>query len=390
MPPPPLLPEQPEPEDARLWPGLRLFVDRLSAMLPGLPTDTPLLIAGSWGSGKTTLLRAVQRRLGDDQSIWFEAWRNSGESTLLPALVWTIWTQLPEEVAAAPKARATFERAWHAASYTTQTVPGPPPLQALGQALTDLLRLRWPTQSPVLFVDDLDRCAPEASVALLDQLRTLLTFGLPCRFVVAMDRDVLTSLISWKFDALGEYDGNRYLEKLFPLSFDVPLPRRREAAELVAAFLRQLDGEEPPDAAELEHRDALTMALSEAFFANPRLIKRCINRYRLVIHFEESGGPPPEIAPELDEESDRSLARWVAAAERWPRLRRMLQEHNDAYWRQLSSAVLADGPLPGPEAEQVLNQRGARAWLRREIFSAPQGALANYRAADLRLRRWGL
>ena len=92
----------------------------------------------------------------------------------------------------------------------------------------------------------------------------------------------------------------------------------------------------------------------------------------------------------MDGESDRALARWIAAAERWPRLRRMLQQNNDTYWRQLGAAVLSEGRSPGPDADEVLTQRGARAWMRREIFSASTAALASYRAADLRLRRWGL
>jgi len=363
-----------------------MFVDRLSGMVPSLPADAPLLISGSWGAGKTTLLRALQRRLGSTSCIWFEAWRHSAEPSLLPALVWTLWAQSPQQAAS-----DQFERAWKAARMEAPgSRPGPPPLQALSEALTALIEQQWPQQRPVLFIDDLDRCSPGATLALLDQLRTLLTWGLPCRFIVAMDRAVLTGLLRWKFDALGAYDGNRYLEKVFPLAFDVPLPRRREAAELVAALLRQLDGGQSPTPAELEHRDALTMALSEPTFANPRLMKRCINRYRLVVHFEADGGPPPAIAAELDEDSDRALARWIAASERWPRMRRMLQEHSDAYWRQLGKSVLSEGAAPGPDAEQVLSERGAQAWLRRQIFSAPPSALSSYRSADLRLRRWGL
>ncbi len=384
--PPVLLPETPESDDAQLWPGLSLFVGRLAGMLPALPQDTPLLIAGSWGAGKTTLLHGLRRRLGRDRCVWFEAWRHTGEPSLLPALVWTVWSQSPQR--ASP---THFQQAWRIASARQpDTEPGPPPLQALSASLSALIAQQWPQQPPVIFVDDLDRCTPSATLALLDQLRTLLTWGLPCRFIVAMDRDVLAGLIRTRFEGLGAYDGNRYLEKLFPLAFDVPLPRRREAAELVAALLRQLDGDDAPDPDELEHRDALTMALSEPTFANPRLMKRCINRFRLVVHFESTGGPPPAIAPELDEDSDRVLARWIAAAERWPRMRRMLQEHTDTYWRQLSETVLSDAPSPGPDADQVLSERGARAWLRREIFSAPPAALAGYRAADLRLRRWGL
>ncbi|MFT5686132.1 MAG: DNA polymerase III delta prime subunit [Myxococcota bacterium] len=381
-----LLPERPESDDTRLWPGLSLFVGRLAGMLPALPRDTPLLIAGSWGAGKTTLLQALQRQLGRDQCVWFEAWRHSSEPSLLSALVWTVWSQSPQTDSA-----ALFEQAWRIANRPVPgDAPGPPLLSALSDALSSLIRQQWPDEPPVIFVDDLDRCSPTATLALLDQLRTLLTWGLPCRFVVAMDRDVLTGLLSTRFQGMGSYDGNRYLEKLFPLSFNVPLPQRREAAELVAGLLRELDGSDAPTPAELEHRDALTMALSEPTFANPRLMKRCINRFRLVIHFEATGGPPPSIAPELDEDSDRVLARWIAASERWPRMRRMLQEHTDTYWRQLSEAVLSDCATPGPEADLVLSERGARAWLRREIFSAPPSSLADYRAADLRLRRWGL
>jgi len=75
--------------------------------------------------------------------------------------------------------------------------------------------------APVILIDDLDRCSPDGAVALLDGIRLLVTGGpeLRCNFVVALDRGVIAARSVAKFQGISGYDGNRYLEKIFPVSF---------------------------------------------------------------------------------------------------------------------------------------------------------------------------
>jgi hypothetical protein len=105
----------------------------------------------------------------------------------------------------------------------------------------------------MIFIDDLDRCSPEAAVSLIEGIRLLVTNqaggreDLPCRFVMAMDRQILVRAIQHKFAGIGGYDGNRYLEKVFPLAFAVPPPHPAAVNELVEDLWPKLSEDAPPD-----------------------------------------------------------------------------------------------------------------------------------------------
>jgi hypothetical protein len=209
-----------------------------------------------------------------------------------------------------------------------------------------------------------------------------------------MDRDVLVRAISAKFASIGAYDGNRYLEKVFPLAFALPVPEKNATGHLVRKLLKQQRGAAVRLGSGEQNEwdrwhEALSTALSDMHFANPRLIKRCINRFAFIKHFELAAGAPIEDAHGGDD-SDIVLAKWLAATERWPALRRMIQQRRDE-WQRIEQALMgqASGPL-GPDAESLLTERGGSPWLRAEIFAGNNASIARYQGAELRLRRWGL
>lgn len=431
---PALLHDHPETNPDALWSGITTLSEQLVDLLDAWATDShaPLLLSGSWGSGKTTLLRAVERgvvaRHGERHTIWFDAWRCEGEGALLPALLRAVWEQLPEAVHESAEMKQRFVLMRHAAvvlasravgaaassvpglgaiakaGFTTATLkkdlealgaadvfePAVDPTTVLVEQLERVVAAGWPADEgvagPIVLIDDLDRCSPEGALDLLDQVRGLLAVAsalgpsrpLRLRFVMAMDRDVLLRAVASKYRNLPDYDANRFLEKLFPVAFAVPAPTYRASAELVQQFLG--------DGALDRHVDALTVALEPGFFANPRLMKRCVNRFRLVAWFEARAGTAP-----TGHDDDRTLARWIAATERWPELRRLMRDHADDYWRALGSRLADDtAPMPGPDAARLLSSRGVRAWLRREVFAGRSSQVSAFRAAELRLQTWGL
>ena len=448
-----LLDDLPELRTERWWPGLDELAVRVVRVLDAPGLDAPVLLTGPWGAGKTTLLRAIEARLdpgrvGPDRparrTLWFDAWRHETEGELLPGLVRAVWEQIPDGRRQSPDAQRVWSVAWRAAAAVGLLslpavgalfggAPGalagkvladkvnaraiqdaaaavglkqeliddaPPPvdrLTALQKALGALLDLGWPAaehpRGPVLLIDDLDRCSPVGAVALLDQLRALLARQagdrpLRLRFLLAMDREVLARAVAARFrgpSGDADYDGNRFLEKLFPVAFAVPAPEGRALQQLIQGFVRDTA---PADGRSGDWQDALLSALNDPLFNNPRLIKRCVNRFRLVTAFEAEPGAPPRP----DDDADRLLARWIAATERWPELRRWMQEQGDEWWRQLSEHLGAPAAKPAPaEAAPLMAQRGVQAWLRRELFAtASRSRVPAYREADRRLRRWGL
>lgn len=439
---PKILDDSPERRPEHWWSGLDALASRVVDVVDAVPPHVPVLLSGSWGAGKTTLLRAVSVRVDarrPARTVWFDAWRHETEGAMLPALVRTVWEAMPAELREADAAKAAWGRAFRAAmalglsalptaaglaggplaqglakaaslralqgaaDFAGSGTPAAPPedrVAVLHRELCGLVELGWPPEStpegPVILVDDLDRCSPAGAVALLDQVRALLVLQqaadgpvLRARFVVAMDRGVLARAVGRKFAGIGDYDGNRYLEKLFPIAFSVPVPDYRAAAQLIRSYVEELELEDHAEPAKAERwRDALMVALSNSFFANPRLMKRCVNRFRLVTWFESREGAGAGVVE--DDDSDRILAKWIAATERWHSLRALMHEQGDDYWRSFGEALAGEGAAPGPEAAALLAQRGAQAWLRREMFGGARSQVAAYRAADLRLRRWGL
>ena len=277
----------PERDYAKLWGGLQKFAGQLAEIVPGLPTTSPVLISGDWGSGKTTLLHAVQQKLKDETAtIWFDAWRYEGESALLPALIRSVWLQTPSDLQQDEEAKGFFRTAWKCAvavgiraaplvaktagipflpdlleGVTAEAVeddlnavgsgrsikPPPDPTELMWENFAKILRRGWEEHPVIILIDDLDRCSPENAVALLGGVRILInrsTHGdgtpdfLACRFMVALDKRVMAQAIAKKFGGIDNYDGNRYLEKVFPLTFDVPIPRGREVGRLVGRFLQ--------------------------------------------------------------------------------------------------------------------------------------------------------
>ncbi|MFT4624570.1 MAG: hypothetical protein ACI8PZ_003229 [Myxococcota bacterium] len=404
---------------------------------------SPVLLTGDWGSGKTTVLRMVQRELelsaptaesrrdwtwtAPSRSVWFEAWRHADADGLLPGLVRAVWASMPADRAAdrrdtallgcalaaaeavgrhavdgaassvgLPGLRTLFGRAATSqsvlAGYVGVAEAELPTLGAqevLLRLLARILRHGWPLDPdrggefpdgvprvPVVFIDDLDRCSPDQAMALLDQVRFLVSDDrLPCVFVFAMDRAILTQAVRFRYAKLPDYDGNRFLEKLFPMSFRVPEPSHAAVEGLVGALLG--DSEEGQSHA---HAEALCAALSSPIFANPRLIKRVINAYRLVLAFEGSTAPDP------------CLADWLAATQRWPNLRSLMARRDAGWWARLGEA--ARRPTPPPQASAdiraLVTDPLLRDWLSRHLFGTDGSLVDQLRRADGRLRRWGL
>lgn len=404
-----LLSDVPDPS-APSWPGLDVLTARLCSLLDeDAALGAPILLAGDWGSGKTTLLMRIRDFLDGTtpgHCVWFEAWRYEGTATLLPGLVRTVlassphaqvksqsWQALRAAAAVAlrmapgvalalggPAAAAGSAMIENLISFkelgeeVEDTLPGDP-VDVLRRRLGTVLEEGWGNRPPTILIDDLDRCAPDRAIELIEQIRAILApcaTPLRCRVVIALDRELLVRAVTRKFQGINGYDGNRYLEKVFPLAIAVPGPPRAEARSLVRALTTSL---------ERDDRAVLIEELGEPEFANPRLMKRCVNRYVLLRRFE-GDERPAEV---------RTMVRWIAASERWSGLRRLMYLHADDYWVRLGEHLHGRlATLDDVEAMRLLAERGAREWLRNKLFPAEGPSIGPFRAADARLRACGL
>lgn len=409
-------------DDLPLEVGLRgtlaQLADRIANIIHSAPLTCPILVTGDWGSGKTSLLHGVCKRLddntlekGSNPTVIFEAWQYESANALLAALMRRIWEATPDAYKAKKAAKALLWELVHwAASIATRmagpvfgsalglppgleseldlgkatkraakllgdTRPPPDPVDALRDAFAKLVTSAWGDRAPVVFIDDLDRCNPADAVMLLDGIRSLATCAerLRVRFVVAIDRSVVTQAISAKFANVRGYDGNRYLEKIFPLEFQVPNPLKSEIVAIIEALAAPLDPAERKLTV-----FALTEALDKPYFANARLIKRCFNRYRLLRYFEQhtpSGG-----------DTDRRSLQWIAATERWPRLRTLHQRRQPNFW----TTVAPRQPIEDPDLKLLMAEPGFQQWLAAHNWPNHAGVLDDYDQPDERLRHFGM
>lgn len=423
---------------AELSDGLRDLSDRLMKVIPSAVSSAPILITGDWGSGKSSLLDVTRGRLerSGHLTVWFDSWSYEGEGPLLPLLLRALWQRAPRELAKSREAKRKWENLQKAAGQLVKQ-KGPPvaalagalfspglgfhaghylfhlmePLvhrsehgsQAYGADTVAVVQreFRWLIEKLsrergrrpiIIFIDDLDRCDSLAALSLIESLRVLIGSSgssneVPVRYVVALDRVALVRAVTHKFSGMSSYDGNRYLEKIFPISFHLPRPEGAAILHFVQSFLGH--DNQSKDAAEIG--DILSLALADPVFANPRLMKRCIERFKMVLEFEATPTRDKPLGPAEQAYKDLFLAKWIAARERWPGLRDLFSLHDNDYWLKVGNHLSDRGaPLPDNDAAALLSEQDILIWLRKEFFGTKETRLNDYRDADRRLRRFGL
>lgn len=360
--------------------GFHLLVESLMTLLTE-PRLVPVTIGidGDWGSGKSSLLKMAAVRLGSDDTyvaVTFSPWMHEDYDDIKVALITSVLRALRDEAPAeaAPRINALLRVARELAkvarlgrrliptAVTAATASqGVDPAQAgaLGavadeaadhaiDALTkpeaaepdeDLDRsmlvaefrdqfrslmeeLEGEVAGVVVFIDDVDRCLPEAVVDTFEAIRLFSDIE-GTAFVVAAHRSMVEAAIDARYARLnyGEMPhgalGNNYLEKMWHITLRVPplsppevetylnlllceLHLDDERMDRLRAWVRELDpstmltalnqgtieaelGGGLPDelARDLEWVSNIAPAAAEGLRGNPRQVKRFVNRLRL-------------------------------------------------------------------------------------------------------------
>jgi hypothetical protein len=142
-----------------------------------------------------------------------------------------------------------------------------------------------------LFIDDLDRCLPEAAVSVLEAIK--LFFNIPgCIFILGMDRQVVEQGIRVRYQAFAlgppgtasPVDARQYLDKIIQIPFTLP----PLSAAQIAEFIHQWCD---------EHQQPALKACAEVIVTgvarNPRSVKRTMNVLRLMLALREAQGRTP-------------------------------------------------------------------------------------------------
>lgn len=344
----------------------KILADRI---LSAGPRPFSVGIFGGYGSGKTTLLQSIWRSLrepapaadglGTEQPVhclWFDAWRYAQGSDLFLAFLALlsrdeVLTATPEHKGVAMDALRSF-----AAGITLNLGFGEldfekvlnrdaglseAKVSALAKAaagfhdIPDYLRKlaiappggtdggRRPPAGPsgrrvIVFVDDLDRCAPEDAFRMIETIKSLTDIP-GWTWVFALDPRVLNAQVASKYQKRISIAATEYFEKIFNLTFVLPAPEAPMTAE---ALKGALYGTGTSISQERLEADLVTQIGEHAAFlpANVRQIKRILNNAQTLCAI--NGGVDTEIIILLS-----------IMKTRWPLLFGILQE--------------AEGPLKG-------------------------------------------
>lgn len=379
--------------------GFRPYIEELHGVISAAGS-LPITVGvfGPWGSGKSSFLKMWEDLLSfspTTRTLWFNPWKYDQKIKIWAALIQSLLAEMQresEEQLLRQKARKLATTAsWltmrgalgAAGAYVSG---GLLDAKVIEQTLTemtdqdaafyrDINRFELDFAAAVdefvgedgrlvVFIDDLDRCVPDAALNVLEALK-LFVGNARCVFVLSMDYDVLTTVAEKKFGRDVPVAGAAYLEKIIQLPFFLP----DVGFDLLRASVDEYTGG-------LADNEAFWELVEAGLGSNPRRVKRYVNVLNLAVAIArregvDGGGRTMDVTQQL----------------RLAKLLIIRSEHRDFFhhlllhpgaWRQLENSP-ALPPVDSHEPVEVERERDAAM----SVF------LSNARLARLMMMRPG-
>ena len=160
-----------------------------------------------------------------------------------------------------------------------------------------------------IFIDDLDRCMPETTIAILEGIKNFLTID-SAIFILGLNPRVIYQGIKARYKGI-DLNGREYLEKILNYTFYVPDPAPEKIIEFVSQNANNLIIGKDLRSKYSSYFLIIGQVLKDCNFTNPRKIKRILNRFVLFLGLNQS---------ELDHFSIKNTAKLIVLAEYFPDL----------------------------------------------------------------------
>lgn len=227
-------------------------------------SDTPISIGinGKWGSGKTSLMRLIKERLekenGTESNIlisWFDTWNYSNEQEIWRVLMISLIDDLDPEnknpknitdlISGILDLGFITSKVWLSQGATLYSDKNKiinafdkiisartsreekiirdklKTVKTFREDLEKLIKQKVGENGKfVIFIDDMDRIAPEKVVDIIEAIKIFLSCK-RCVFVLGCDQDYLDKCIKGRYKDLN-FNGMDYIEKIIQIPFDVP------------------------------------------------------------------------------------------------------------------------------------------------------------------------
>ena len=309
-----------DPEEDRY--GFTELAEKLSDSIIRLDRSisTVIGIEGRWGAGKTSLLNLLLKRMTEKSPegthvLQISPWLMPSGDSAAEALLLPVAAILDEKAA---KEHTGLRRLWHkwqkakasplavsVLDYTQQVSGRLAPLAELAGnflpgagiaasalktvSAADLSARRQTTAalrndieqkiaslnlSFIVVIDDLDRLEPAQAVEVLRLIRSVADFS-GFHYILCYDPEVLGHAVE---QGLHVADGRHYLQKIIPISFNLPRPEsfdlRRDFMDGAVALYTEVHGTEPDITLQLDLREVV--ASFGATLGTPREVSQVL------------------------------------------------------------------------------------------------------------------
>ncbi|MFA6217791.1 MAG: P-loop NTPase fold protein [Candidatus Omnitrophota bacterium] len=305
---------------------------------------SPLTIGlyGPWGSGKTTMINGIVEQLQKDNylTLVFDAWKYRHESNLVLPLMCALESSLSPAVCRDGE-KNVVERVqyWCRARRKEFSLLGSLGLVLANQYINKEIGIDFDQADTavkkkllkqyeryednvkkieceysefiracleeakkrsgnrdinkvVFFIDNLDRCLPNIVISLLEDISSFLSIrGLPCIYVLAMDKENVIKAVNHRYP---DFDGAHYLEKIVQVALKMPVPQQNNKGEGSAGryhFMKRYEWgkmyEKDSHAGDSRDKVYKELAKVENIFdddllGNPRRMERIVNKLMLL------------------------------------------------------------------------------------------------------------
>lgn len=285
---------------------VKVYVESLSEFILDCSTPMTIAIQGDWGSGKTSMMNMIKQALADKiVPVWFNTWQYS-QFEMASYLSISLLSNFLEKIGAEEEsqnflrsiAKGAIGFAKTAAVVLTEQTAGgtiagnlkekmseigkqdsAKALEELRDKIREAVSAKLKSSRKdrvVVFVDDLDRLAPEKAVELLEVLKIFMDVP-NCVFVLAVDYAVVTQGLEKKFGvSVGHSKGKSFFDKIIQLPFAIPIAQYN-----ISAYIQNLLSNMSIVCSEEEistYREIVDFSIG----CNPRSMKRLFNSFILL------------------------------------------------------------------------------------------------------------
>ncbi len=306
----------------------------LSNFLKMLKPPNCVGIFGSWGTGKTSLMNFVKTKLSQDKSIisiWFNSWKYEQYGNILFPLLCEIYNQIPKnkksnvrkiiknkllpgivnlsnfalkigsqkltgESIDIEEFKKMFSQNNQFYNTIMDSFENQKQIEKEYKNMIDKIlgndEEKNIKKKVVIFIDDLDRCLPGKMIELFESIKNYLTKE-DCKviYVIGVDDKVVSSGIKAKYGIVKNFDGYKYLQKIFQFYIHIPKIKIEKLIHHQVHKLHKMIIDERVGNGYIEK--IICNVLNKLDFKNPRIIKKTIYRFLFLLSINSMNNLDP-------------------------------------------------------------------------------------------------